>query len=241
MAKTRKLTRLEKDFIEAYPADVISLILNIIAAQYPAALAGERGKLTGRRLGVVVGQKRHHYIESELAKLRDRYSGVVVKSDGGGNEHVEFRSGRFVMTVAYVPDDEGFVRHSIYREALADAFQLRFEFDAVEEPVGIECYAIIVHAAKKTPEGVDRGQVGRIRIGFPRRDFSGWLFPPIDLVTLYSAAIDQDTRREDVPDSSFPRIRPAGPLSRPKDRKAGDSSDTQGSSAGDTPPSPDAS
>ena len=205
------LSKLQRDFMAYHPAELMRAVIEIITLQYQVSWTSEVGcGLVGRRLHALVGLKRWALIEQEVAQLAARFNGVVPMPDAGGNEHVEIRSSRYLTTISCVGREGGFARESSFRIDHADTYQLRLGFAGTAEPLGIEYNAIIAHWPKVTPHGVDRSQVGGIVLGFPKADFSGWAFPPFDLVKMYTdagrPAIVPERRRDDAK----PKLRSGG-------------------------------
>lgn len=198
---------------EAFPKEFFAAVVAILREVYAETSASEAAKVTGYRRRFVVGVKRFAYVEERVLRLASIYKVrdiSISEEKGVGNAvHVEIRSGRFVLTLAFVKRPDQFVRISKYREGLAVEYQQALFPKIAEEPVGEEYYGILIHGPAETASGLDYSRPGFLKVAFPNQDFNGYATEHLDVLALYNIplapVVVNNTER--IPDNARPRLK----------------------------------
>ena len=169
--------------------------------------------MTGYRRRFVVRVKRFAYVEERVLKLASIFKvrDISIREEKGvGNAvHVEIKSGRFVLTLAFVKRPDKFVRFGDTGEDLAVEYQQALFPKITEEPVGEEYYGILIHGPAETASGLDYSRPGFLKVALPNQEFNGYATEHLDVLDLYNIplapVVANNTER--IPDNARPRLK----------------------------------
>lgn len=152
-----------------------------------------------------------HGLTVVMERSRDEYGRQQ------GCKFVRVVAGSFSLTACHVPSPGAFPRHSRTREQYSKINEHADQLSLLpgeSSPKDAELYGVIVHSA----EYGNKDQLQSISIGFPTRDYDGWLQKPYDLTEIEAIQHAIYRRRDDL----------QGAIQKPTPRWRQDRTDKQG-------------